>query len=281
MDWFEEEGHNASWGQRFKVDEVLFRAKTDHQDLVIFKNEGFGRVLALDGIVQTTERDEFIYHETLVHTPVLAHGRARSLLIIGGGDGGTAREALKHGSLERIVQVEIDPSVIELCREHLPAHNGGAYDNPRLEVVFGDGAAWVGNTSERFDVIVVDGTDPVGPGAALYTPAFYEACRETLTESGIFVAQGGNPLDELHEQAEEIARLRGIFEDAAFFSATIPTYMGGPMLFAFASRDPARRTAAVDPASIPSGLRHYTADVHRASFAIPPWFLERKKGLRY
>jgi spermidine synthase len=272
MEWFEET-HHPSWRQRLRIDRVLFRTETGQQDLILFENADFGRVLALDGVVQTTERDEFIYHESLIHTPVLAHGRARSLLIVGGGDGGSAREALKHPELERIVMVEIDPSVVELSKEHLPRHSAGAFDDPRLELMFADGARWVAEAEERFDVIVVDGTDPVGPGAVLYTEPFYRACRDRLTEHGVFAAQAGNPLDRLHDQADELRRLQGVFDAAAFFHASVPTYMGGPMLFAFGTRDASRLGAQIDPARVPAGLRHYTPDVHRASFALPPWFL--------
>lgn len=273
MEWFEE-SHHAYWRQRFRVDRVLFHSRTEHQDLIIFENRAFGRVMALDGVIQTAERDEFVYHETLIHVPVLAHGQARSLLIIGGGDGGSAREALKHPGLERIVQVEIDPSVIELSREYLPGHSAGAFDDPRLELVFADGARWVEEASERFDVIAVDATDPVGPGAALYTQAFLHACAKRLNPRGAFVAQAGNPLDLMHDQDDELGRIGDAFADAAYFHATVPTYMGGPMMFSWGSADPAMRHAVPDPTTVPSGLRHYSPAVHAAAFALPAWFLE-------
>ncbi|HBN16215.1 MAG TPA: polyamine aminopropyltransferase, partial [Pseudohongiella sp.] len=129
----------ASYGQSFRVDEILFEHKTEHQHLVIFENAQFGRVMALDGVVQTTERDEFIYHEMLTHVPLVAHGNAKRVLIIGGGDGGILREVCRHKSVEHITQVEIDQAVIDMARQYLPSHSDGAYDDPRANIVIGDG----------------------------------------------------------------------------------------------------------------------------------------------
>ena len=174
------------YGQLFGVDEVFFEHRTDHQHLLIFRNSRFGRVMTLDGVLQTTERDEFIYHEMLAHTPILAHGKARRVLIVGGGDGGMLREVCRHQSVEHITQVDIDASVVEMSKQHLPKHSQGAYDDPRLELVIADGMRYVREASDTFDVIISDSTDPIGPGEVLFTQDFYAACQargKTMTSA--------------------------------------------------------------------------------------------------
>ncbi len=179
------------FGQYFAVDNVLYHEKTDHQDLIIFENAAFGRVMALDGVVQTTERDEFIYHEMMTHVPLLAHGHAKHVLIIGGGDGAMLREVTRHKNVESITMVEIDAGVVSFCRQYLPNHNAGSYDDPRFKLVIDDGVNFVNQTSQTFDVIISDCTDPIGPGESLFTSAFYEGCKRCLNPGGIFVAQNG------------------------------------------------------------------------------------------
>ena len=154
--------------------------KTDHQDLIIFENAAFGRVMALDGVVQTTERDEFIYHEMMTHVPLLAHGHAKDVLIIGGGDGAMLREVSRHQNVETISMVEIDAGVVSFCRQYLPNHNAGSYDDPRFNLVIDDGVNFVNQTTQTFDVIISDCTDPIGPGASLFTSSFYEGCKRCL-----------------------------------------------------------------------------------------------------
>src|SRR5690606_13589173 len=157
------------WGQTLRIDEVLFEQDSGHQHLLIFRNAMFGTVLALDGVVQTTERDEFIYHEMLTHVPIVAHGACRKVLIIGGGDGGILREVCRHSTVTSITQVEIDPAVIDLSRQYLPNHSQGAFEDPRLKLVIDDSVRFVQQCTERFDVIISDSTDPHGPAEALFT----------------------------------------------------------------------------------------------------------------
>jgi spermidine synthase len=277
MQWFEETLH-SDWRQSMPITRVLFRDRSEHQDLIVFETPLFGRVLALDGVVQTTLADEFIYHETMAHIPIMAHGAARDILIIGGGDGGTLEEALKHADVRRATQVEIDPSVIELSREHLAEIGKGAFDDPRTRLVFADGARFVAECEERFDVVIVDSTDPIGPGAVLFGEQFYADCRRVLAPGGVMITQGGNPfVDRCAQLRTSIARLTRQFEDVTFLSAAIPSYIGGVMAFGWAATD--RRLREVDLATLesralPSGLRHYTPAVHRASFAQPPWLAE-------
>ncbi|WP_432694902.1 polyamine aminopropyltransferase [Marinobacterium sp. YM272] len=275
---FEERLH-AGYGQTLNIDEVLFEYRTEHQDLIIFRNESFGRVMALDGIVQTTEADEFIYHEMLTHVPLFAHGSARSVLIIGGGDGGMLREVLKHARVEAVTQVEIDASVIDMCKRYLPNHSAGAFDDPRVELVIADGVDYVRESAKTFDVIISDCTDPVGPGEVLFTSAFYEGCKRCLNPGGVFVAQNGVAFLQLDEVVTTARRLGPLFADQCFYAAAVPTYAGGIMTFAWASDTAAPRQ--VDVVELErrfkvSGIRtrYYNPQVHAASFALPQYILD-------
>jgi spermidine synthase len=272
-----------SYGQEFRVDKLYFENKTEHQHLVIFENAKFGRVMALDGIIQTTEADEFIYHEMLTHVPLLAHGAARDVLIVGGGDGGMLREVCKHNSVEHITQVEIDEQVIAMCKEYLPRHSAGAYDDPRVEIVIDDGAHFVNTTARRFDVIISDSTDPIGPGGALFTTDFYAACKNCLKPGGILVTQNGVAYLQLDEVVTTHKRLRPYFKDHSFYSAAVPTYIGGIMTFAWATDNAEARTLPLETieqrfkaANITT--RYYNPAIHQASFALPQYILDAIEG---
>ena len=227
-----------SYGQTFRIDETLYEVKTDHQHLIIFHNAAFGRVLVLDGVVQTTEKDEFIYHEMLAHVPLLAHGEAKRVLIVGGGDGGMLREVTRHRNVERVTQVEIDQQVIDLCRQYLPNHSKGAFDDSRVDIVIDDGLNFVRSTGQRFDVIISDSTDPIGPGEALFRQDFYAACKRCLRPGGILVAQNGVAFLQPDEIETTAQRLDQVFDDWHFYSAAVPTYIGGMMTFSWANRRP-------------------------------------------
>ncbi len=259
--------------QSLSVDRLLYDSKTEHQRIRVFENARFGRVLTLDGIVQTTEGDEFIYHEMLAHVPILAHGSARRVLIIGGGDGGMAREVLRHRSVERVTMVEIDAGVVEFAKKYLPNLSAGAFDDPRLDLVIADGAAYVAETDERFDVIIVDSTDPIGPGEVLFTDTFYGRARERLAEGGILVTQNGVPFLQAEELTNTLRALDALFRDATCYLATIPTYAGGPMAFGWGTDGSARSTdlAELRRRAQTSGIdfRYYTPEVHQAAFALP------------
>jgi len=268
------------WGQTLRVDEVLFELDSGHQHLLIFRNAMFGTVLALDGVVQTTEKDEFIYHEMLTHVPIVSHGACRKVLIIGGGDGGILREVCRHPAVTSITQVEIDPAVIELSRKYLPNHSRGAFDDPRLTLVIDDGVRFVQECGERFDVIISDSTDPHGPAEALFTSPFYAGVKRCLEPDGIFVAQNGVAFVQTAEVLNTASRLRPLFEDVSFYTCAVPTYTGGIMTFAWASDDPAKRQ--VDLAEIvrrwdDTGIDscYYTGELHQASFALPRYLLQQ------
>ena len=263
----------------FEADRVLFEEKTEHQHLVLLENQRFGRVLMLDGVVQVTTADEFIYHEMMAHVPILAHGAARNVLIVGGGDCGMAEEVLKHASVERLTQVEIDASVVEFSKTHFGAFNAGVFDDPRFDLVIADGVDYVAKTDRRFDAILVDSTDPIGPGEVLFTREFYAACHRCLTPGGILVTQNGVPFLQGAELETSIGHFAGLFADASAYVAAIPTYIGGHMALGWASDDPARREVPLEVlserfAEAAITTRYYTPEVHRAAFALPRYILD-------
>ena len=266
----EEDGLTTS----FRADKVLYEESTGQQELVIFDNPTFGRMMTLDGATQVTTADEFIYHEMMTHVPVLAHGSVKSLLIIGGGDGGILREAARHKSIENLTMVEIDPAVTEFSKKHLPMVSAGAFDDPRLDLIFEDGTKFVAETEKRFDVIIVDSTDPVGPGAVLFEEEFYRNARRCLTEGGILVTQNGVPFLQPDELTSSIGKFRRLFADGSCYLATIPTYVGGPMAMGWASDNASLRKQDVEEISARFALcgfetKYYTPGVHVGAFALP------------
>ena len=160
--WFSESLHHG-YQQRFEIEHLVYEGQSPYQTITLFDHGYYGRVLALDGIIQTTTHDEFIYHEMLAHVPIFAHGNVKRVMIIGGGDGGLLREVLKHQSVEHVTMIELDPTVVELCKEWMPQLSNGSFDDPRCHLYFEDGQQYLQNTSETFDLILVDSSDPIGP----------------------------------------------------------------------------------------------------------------------
>jgi spermidine synthase len=277
--WVEETLHRG-FRVRLRADRVLFDSETEHQRLIIFDNADFGRVMMLDNIVQVTTADEFVYHEMMSHVPLFAHGRARKALIVGGGDGGVLREALKHPELEQVTLCEIDQGVIDLCRAHFPGVSAGAYDDPRARVVIADGTKFVAGTGDRFDVIMVDSTDPIGPGAVLFTREFYADCRRCLAPGGLLVTQNGLPFLQASELAQSVGYFRGLFGDAFAYLATTPSYFGGPMSFGWATDNAKLRhhkRRKIERRYAKAGgfpTRYWRPDVHVAAFALPNYIRE-------
>ena len=232
-------------------------------------------MLMLDGATQVTTKDEFIYHEMMTHVPIFAHGRAREVLIVGGGDCGIAEEVLKHRSVERLTQVEIDASVVEFSKEHFPEFTGPVVGNQRFELVIDDGMRYVAKTARRFDVIIVDSTDPQGPGKVLFSQRFYSACKRCMNPGGVLVTQNGVPILQSQELRQGMKKLRGLFADVSCYIAAIPTYVGGHMAMGWASDNARLRETPV--ATIAARYRkagsfrtkYWTPQVHRAAFALP------------
>jgi len=260
----------------FKTDEVLYESQTEHQHLVIFQNGTFGRVMMLDGVVQLTEADEFVYHEMMAHVPLMAQPEPKRVLIIGGGDGGVLREVLRHPGIERAVLCEIDQSVIDMSRQHLDFIAQGAFDDPRADVVIADGTRFVADTEERFDAILVDSTDPIGPAVALFTREFYANCKRALNKNGVLIAQSGLPFLQGDELRDVQASFRALFSDAGAYLMTTPTYIGGPMALSWGCDDPARRGPGLDTlerrrARLEGDMKYYTPAAHLAAFALPAY----------
>jgi len=276
--WIEETLH-ADFRTALNADTVLYDSETDQQRLVLFENATFGRVLTLDGVVQTTEGDEFIYHEMLAHLPILAHGAAKKVLIVGGGDGGLLEEVLKHSAIEKVTQVEIDAGVVEFSKRFLPSICKSAYDDRRLDLVIADGVDFVAQCPERYDVVLVDSTDPVGPGEVLFTETFYGKAKNCLAEGGILVTQNGVPFLQGDELQNTMRDFKALFADAACYLATVPSYTGGPMAFGWGSGDAAKRQVSLEVLEQrykDSGIttRYYNPAVHRAAFALPNYIAE-------
>ncbi|HSX11586.1 MAG TPA: polyamine aminopropyltransferase [Chlamydiales bacterium] len=267
------------WSQHFVVDSVIHEERSKFWDLAIFQNKRFGKVLGIDGRVQLTESDEFIYHEMMAHVPILAHGAVKSVLIVGGGDGGTLREVLRHEGVERAVMVEIDRSVIDLSKKYLPELSNGAFDDARAKIVVQDAARYVKECGEKFDVIICDSGDPEGPAQVLFSSEFYGDCKRILNVGGIFVNQNGVPFMQKSEQKLTLTNRKPHFKNVTFFAAPVPTYVGGFMAFGWASDKRYRvseKILAERLSKLKGPMRYYTPAIHKASFALPQYMLNEK-----
>lgn len=257
----------------YDVDRVLARETTPYQDLALIENERFGRVMLLDGASQVTTADEFIYHEMLAHVPLCAHPAARDVLIIGGGDCGLAEEVLKHEQLRRVVQVEIDPRVVDVSRHHLAEINAGVFEDPRFQLRICDGVAFLDGLHEQFDVVLVDSTDPIGAAAKLFTTNFYNAVRRALRVGGVVVAQAGVPFFQPTEFSAAVRNMAGAFEIVSCYLLASPSYFGGHLALTWGSdslnppsnEDPPRSEIAA------MKLRYYTQKVASAAFVLPAY----------
>jgi spermidine synthase len=264
----------------FKVDKVLYEMRTEHQHLVLFEQPFFGKMLMLDGATQITKKDEFIYQEMMSHVPLFAHGSARDVLIIGGGDCGIAEEVLKHRSIRCLTQVEIDPAVVKFAKEHFPEFTKPAFADKRFESVIDDGMKYVARTERQFDAIIVDSTDPQGPGKVLFSHKFYAACKRCLNKGGVLVTQNGVPLFQPTELASSISKFRKLFADSTCYVAAIPTYIGGHMAMGWATDDrslrqtPVKTIAARYRRAGSFSTRYWTPEVHAAAFALPRFIAE-------
>lgn len=270
------------WSQRFLVRRELARLRSPFQDIMIFESESHGRVMVLDGVIQITEADEFVYQEMIAHVPLITHGAAERVLIIGAGDGGVLRRVLQHHAVRHAVMVEIDGEVIRLAREFLPAIGGDAWNDPRAEVIVGDGIDYVRRAPDAaFDVIVVDSTDPIGVGEVLFTDEFYAHCARILSARGLIVNQCGVPFMQVQELRETSARRRRFFPQVTAYLAAVPTYVGGFMTLGLAAKDDSclrpgvatiRERASV--AGILGTARYWSPEVQEAAFALPPFIAE-------
>ncbi|MFQ5801925.1 MAG: polyamine aminopropyltransferase [Candidatus Methylomirabilales bacterium] len=264
--WFSER-QTEHLGLSLRVRESLLVEQTRFQQLAVLDTYQYGRMLVLDGAIQTTEGDEFVYHEMISHVPLTTHPRPSEVLVIGGGDGGTVREIVKHPEVKRVRLVEIDDRVVAAARRFLPGLSR-ALDDPRAEVIIADGAEHVRGTHGACDVIIVDSTDPVGPAVNLFQPEFYRAVHQALTPEGLFVAQSKSPYLDRRLIRQILDAVRSLFPVALLYTAAIPTYPSGLWSFVLGSKIhhplqfDERRAEKLE-------TRYYSPEIHRAAFVLP------------
>ena len=293
--WFTER-EAAGFENRFLIEEEIFQGKSDYQEIRVLASRPYGRMLILDGIVQTTESDEFVYHEMLVHVPLMLHTAPRAVLIVGGGDGGTLRRVLEHPSVERAVMVEIDRDVVDVSRRYLPSIAGEAWDDPRAELIFGDGAAYAMNAADgSFDAVLIDSTDVIvgqeegspgvgGPALSLFTPEFFGHCARILSADGVLAAQSGGPLYQPAELALWSGHIGSAFPTVATYLCSVPTYPGVVWSFTLGTKtaDP----FSPDVEEVVGRLKamphqsYYNALIQVSAFVLPNYVEEIiRKGL--
>ncbi|GIP50913.1 Spermidine synthase [compost metagenome] len=264
--WFTEK-QTPVFGITAKIRETLVTEQTEFQDLAMLDTEEFGRMLVLDGMVMTTIRDEFVYHEMVAHPALFTHPSPKRVLVVGGGDGGVIREVIKHPEVEQAVLVEIDGKVIEYSKKYLP-EIAGELDNPRVDVQVADGYMHIIESKDQYDVIMVDSTEPVGPAAPLFERGFYQGIYEALKDDGIFVAQTDNPWFKADLIQKVNQDVKEIFPIVRVYGANIPTYPSGLWTFTMGSKvhDPLQ----VDETKIPElDTKYYTPRIHKAAFVLP------------
>ena len=260
--WDEPKGRSIA----IEVTRTLESFATGYQQLDLYETRAFGRMLVLDGVVMLTEADELAYHEMIAHVPLSTHPDPRRVLVVGGGDGGTAREVLRHPEVERVTVCEIDGEVIRVSREYLPAL-ASSFDDPRVEIREADGARFVAEHPDTFDVIIVDSSDPWGPAEVLFQEPFYRSMRDALKTDGIAVTQS----ESMFYDTDTIRELQGftqeLFPVARYYYTLVPTYPSGTIGFSFCSKGPDPLTDFRDKGL--AGLRYYNPEIHRAAFALP------------
>nr|VFJ48259.1 MAG: spermidine synthase [Candidatus Kentron sp. DK]VFJ69867.1 MAG: spermidine synthase [Candidatus Kentron sp. DK] len=265
--WFTEFNKEGA-GLTLKVSRVLYSAVSDFQRIDVIETEEFGKALVLYGSIMITDKDEFVYHEMISHVPLHVHPDPSRVLIIGGGDGGTLREVLKHQRVKCAKMVEIDPEVVAVSKRFFPKVASG-FDDPRAEVIHDDGARFVANTKDKFTVVLSDSSDPVGPAQVLFQQNFYQDVFNVLDDDGIFVAQSESPAFHADNVRGIYKNLREVFPIVEMYLAHIPTYPGSLWSFAFCSKRYHPLEDFRPGYGNIEGLQYYNADVHRGAFALP------------
>lgn len=278
MDLWYTENHTEEARFSIKIDRQLISLQSDFQRIDIFESREFGRILTLDGYLMVTEKDEFIYHDMITHVPMAANPNIRKVLVIGAGDGGTVRELLRYKTIEHIDMVEIDEEVVKICKEYLPVTACGLTEE-RVHLFFEDGLKYVRRQENEYDLIIVDSTDPFGPGEGLFTKEFYGNCYRALKEDGILVNQHESMYYSSYAASMKRAhqRIKDSFPIAKIYQAHIPTYPSGHWLFGFASKryDPIKDLDADKWNTLGLKTRYYNTDLHVGAFAIPNYVKEQ------
>ena len=281
--WYTEE-HTKNVRFSIKIKEQLLSAQSEFQQIDVFDSPEFGRFFTLDGLVMLTEKDEFIYHDMIVHVPMAVNPDIKNVLVIGAGDGGTARELTRYPSVENIDLVEIDKMVVDICQKYLPK-TASQLTDPRVHLYFEDGLRFVRSRVAEYDLIIVDSTDPFGPGEGLFTKEFYGNCHKALSEDGILVNQHESPYYDSYAQSMQAAhqKIRAFFPVCSVYQAHIPTYPSGHWLFGFASKKyhPLKDLRAQKWNALGLETKYYNTDLHKGCFALPSYvknLLEGKDG---
>jgi len=276
--WFSEL-HEKHTGLTLKIRKIVYSGQSDFQQVDVFDTYEFGRVLVLYGSIMITDKDEFIYHEMISHVPLCVHSKAKKVLVIGGGDGGTVREILKHPSVEKVTLVEIDKMVVDVCKKYFPKVSSG-FGNPRVEILYADGAKFMYDGTEKYDVIIVDASDPIGPAEVLFQRSFHEQTHDRLNDDGIVVAQSESPFYHQETIRKMYENLKEIFPVVELYLASIPTYPSGLWSFAFCSKKyhPIRDFDRQYLAGLNLNTRYYNEDVHEAAFKLPTFVRRLVKG---
>lgn len=269
--WFSER-HTKNVKLSIRVDRQLFSAVSEFQRIDVFDSPEFGRFLTLDGYMMLTERDEFIYHEMIVHVPMAVHPDVRRVLVIGAGDGGVVRELARYETIESIDLVEIDSMVIDVCRKYLP-QTSCSLDDKRVNIYYQDGMKFIRKCQDEYDLIIVDSTDPFGPGEGLFTKEFYGNCFKALKDDGIMVNQHESPFYKDDATAMQRAHKRIVesFDISRVYQAHIPTYPSGHWLFGFASKKyhPVKDIRAAEWKALGLKTKYYNTNLHEGAFALP------------
>lgn len=269
--WYTEQ-HTDNVRFSIKVEKQLHSEQTEFQRIDVFEAKEFGKFFTLDGLMMVTEKDEFIYHDMIVHVPMATNPQIKKVLVIGAGDGGTVRELTRYKTIEKIDMVEIDRRVVEICKEHFP-QTACKLNDSRVNIVFEDGLKFVRDKENEYDLIIVDSTDPFGPGEGLFTKEFYGNCYKALNDSGILVNQHESPYYDYHAKAMMDAheKITKFFPIIKVYQAHIPTYPSGHWLFGFASKkyDPIKDLNAESWNALGIETKYYNTDLHLGSFALP------------
>lgn len=271
-DFFYERHPRKAAGIAFELDDILYSGQSQYQKVDILQTKNYGRVMLLDEVVMLTSVDEFVYHEMISHVPLSVHPNPRQVLTIGGGDGGTLREVVKHPTVECAVLAEIDEKVLDVSREYFPEIAVGL-DHPKSDLQIGDALEYIRDKRDVFDVILSDSTDPIGPAVGLFEQPFYQNVYDALTDDGIFVAQSESPFWDGDIVRKIVKNLSPIFPVVRFYLAFIPTYPSGMWSFVFASKglDPVKDFRSDATHSFSDSLRYYSPEIHQAAFILPPF----------
>ncbi len=273
QDWFEETHENIAL--RFRLKERLFDEKSDFQRVEVVETQEHGKLLAHDGMIMVTERDEFVYHDMITHVPMFTHPNPKNVLVIGGGDGGTVREVLKHPSVEKVTMVEIDSVVVEASKKYIP-QTAGKLEDQKVTLKIADGVDFMKNSQETFDVIIVDSSEPIGPATPLFNIDFYKDVEARLSDNGIVVSQGESPYYDMKMQKVLVNILKEVFPKVHIYNYCNMSYPSGLWSFTYASKGlcPLKD---FDPSRVHGNFEYYNPQIHWGSFMIPE-FMKKEHG---